>query len=168
MLRAPTSKEALAMSTTRISLERAFQLQPQIPRALRGLTAAATQGGIDHVLAGLIEVRVSQINGCSYCLDLHCRQARERGVDQQKLDVLPGWRETTFFTDRERAALAWSEVLTTPQDKEAIARCYPALQAQFSEEEIVNLTAVIVVTNGWNRVVAGLGPMPDRIVPNAA
>jgi AhpD family alkylhydroperoxidase len=148
-----------------MSLERAFQLQPQIPRSLRGLTAAATQGGIDRALAGLVEVRTSQINGCSYCLDLHCRQAREQGVDQQKLDVLPGWRETTFFSERERAALAWCEVLTTPQDKAAITRCYPALTANFSEEEIVNLTAVIVVTNGWNRVVAALAPMPERITP---
>jgi AhpD family alkylhydroperoxidase len=151
------------MNTARISLERTFQLQPQLPRALRSLAAAATEGGIEPMLASLIEVRTSQINGCSYCMDLHCRQARQHGVDQQHLDVLPGWRETTFFSERERAALAWCEAITTPQNKDIIAQCYPALAAQFSEAEIVNLTTLIVVTNSWNRIVAALGAMPERI-----
>lgn len=150
------------MSTSLPSLERMFELQPQIPQALRGLVSAAERGGLDRRLISLAEVRASQLNGCSFCLDMHCRIAREHSIDQQLLDVLPAWRETTFFSAREQAALAWCEALTSPEDKLTIERVRPFVLQHLNEAELVNLSAVIVAINGWNRLVAGFGVMPQR------
>lgn len=107
---------------------------------------------VDPRLRALVELRVSQMNGCAYCLDLHTHEARAAGERQQRLDVLPAWRETAFFSEKEQAALAWAEALTELSIHGAQEELYEALHAHFSEKEIVDLTLVITTMNAWNRI----------------
>jgi AhpD family alkylhydroperoxidase len=101
-------------------------------------------------------MRASQINGCAYCLDMHSKDARARGEDEQRLYLLDAWREAPFYDDRERAALAWCEALTLLPQSGAPDDVYAEVEAQFSEEEIAALTYVIVAIKGWNRLAVGL------------
>jgi AhpD family alkylhydroperoxidase len=103
----------------------------------------------------LVKTRASQINGCAFCLDMHTREARADGETEQRLYVLPAWRESPLYTERERAALAWTEALTLISKTHAPDDVYEAARAQFSETELVNLTMVIVAINGWNRLAIG-------------
>lgn len=146
----------------RISREQAYRLQPRLPEALQGLDAAAGESGLEPGLKHLVKVRASQINGCGFCLDMHHRQARRDGESQQRLDVLPGWRELPFYTERERAALALCEQLTLLVEKGPVPdELYQLTQEQFSEHELIALVGVIIAINGWNRVVATAGFMPS-------
>jgi AhpD family alkylhydroperoxidase len=117
----------------------------------------------DPKLRALIELRVSQINGCAYCLSLHTEEARHVGESQQRLDCLSAWRETTFYTEREQAALAWAEALTLIAETHAPQDIYDAATQHFSEKELVDLTMVIVNMNAWNRLAIGFHkPVPVR------
>jgi AhpD family alkylhydroperoxidase len=109
----------------------------------------------DPKLKALVELRVSQINGCAYCLDIHTQEARAAGESQQRLDCLSAWRETTFYTEKEQAALAWTESLTLIAKTHAPDDVYQAVSKNFSEKELVDLTMVIVNMNAWNRVAIG-------------
>jgi AhpD family alkylhydroperoxidase len=109
----------------------------------------------DPKLKALIDLRVSQINGCAYCLSLHTQEARALGEKQQRLDTLSAWRETTFFTEREQAALAWAEALTLISEKGAPEDVYQAALKHFTEKELVDLSLVIVNMNAWNRLSVG-------------
>ena len=126
--------------------------------APEGIKALSTTGsyletcGIDARLRALVELRTSQINGCAYCVDLHSRQARKAGETQQRLDCLPVWRETTFYDDRERAALAWAESLTLVHETGVPDDVYEQAHAQFSDKELVDLTLIISTMNAWNRI----------------
>jgi AhpD family alkylhydroperoxidase len=138
---------------------------PEIYQAIRGLNAVAEQGGLDKTLIELVRMRASQMNGCAFCLDMHGKDARGHGETEQRLYVLPAWRETPYFTPRERAALAWTERLThlppaaAPEDTSGVA--YRALEDHFAPAEIASLTALIGVINLWNRIAIGLHwPMP--------
>ncbi len=128
------------------------------------LSAVSTYNAknVDPKLRALVELRVSQINGCAYCLNLHTQEARHAGEDQQRLDVLSAWRETTFFTDKERAALAWAEAVTQLGPHGVPDDVHDALKAQFTEKEIVDLTLVIVTMNAWNRISIGFHATPPR------
>ena len=116
-----------------------------------GLHKPLSQSGLETKLLDLVYFRVSQINGCAYCLDMHSKDLRAAGESEQRLYVLEAWRESPFYTDRERAALAWAEAVTTLRDKEVPDDVYEQARAQFSETELVNLTLAVITINGWNR-----------------
>jgi AhpD family alkylhydroperoxidase len=106
----------------------------------------------DAKLRALVELRVSQINGCAYCLDMHANEARHLGESQQRLDCIAAWREAPFFTERERAALAWAESLTLVAETRAPDEIYNEVKKHFPDKELVDLTAGIGMINLWNRM----------------
>lgn len=116
---------------------------------------------IDKKLRAVVELRVSQINGCAYCVDLHTTEARRAGETTQRLDCLTVWREVTFFDDAEKAALEWAEAITTVATNGAPEHLYNALAEHFSEEEVVDLTLIIAQMNAWNRLAISFGHGPD-------
>jgi len=124
---------------------------PNVVRAMLGLHKPLSQSGLETKLLDLVYFRVSQINGCAYCLDMHSKDLRAAGESEQRLYTLEAWRESPFYTDRERAALAWAEAVTTLRDKEVPDDVYEQARAQFSETELVNLTLAVITINGWNR-----------------
>jgi AhpD family alkylhydroperoxidase len=140
-----------------------FALKPDFITQLRAITKQQESFGLDAKLRALVETRVSQINGCVYCTDLHSREARERGEQQQRLDSLPVWRESPFFTEREKAALAWAESMTCIATTHAGDSEYEALRLHFSETEIVELSLSISLTNFWNRMAGGFRKMPPAL-----
>jgi AhpD family alkylhydroperoxidase len=117
--------------------------------------------GIEASILELVRFRASLINGCAYCLDMHSKDARAQGETEQRLYTLAAWRETPFFTDRERAALAWAEAITLISEGHAPDAVYEEARRHFSEEELVNLTLAIVTINGWNRLAIGFRAVPD-------
>ena len=129
-----------------------YQASPDAFKAL-SVTRPIVDGlGVDPKLRALVELRVSQINGCVYCVDLHSREARQAGESQQRLDCLPVWRECTFFDDRERAALAWAESVTYVSQTGVPDSVYDEARQHFSDKELVDLTAVVSLMNAWNRM----------------
>jgi AhpD family alkylhydroperoxidase len=147
------------MTTTRINPYRAA---PAAMKAMLDFETAARGLGLDPKLIHLVRLRASQINGCAFCMDMHSREARADGESQQRLDVLPAWRETDFYDSRERAALAWTEALTRIADTHAPDDAYEMLAAAFDEAERVALTMAIVAINGWNRIAIGFRTAPAR------
>ena len=133
-------------------------INPDIFRTLA--TARKQVGSIESDLRALVEVRVSQINGCAYCVDSHSNEARQAGVSQQRLDCLCVWEESELFDERECAALAWAEVLTDVANSGAPDEYYDALAEYFSEEEIVDLTMIVSMMNLWNRIGVGFAKRP--------
>jgi AhpD family alkylhydroperoxidase len=128
------------------------------PQAIQALSSAGKYlhaEKFDPILKALVELRVSQINGCAYCLNLHNQEARAHGEKQQRLDCLSAWRETTFFTEREQAALAWAESLTLIADTHAPDDVYANVSKHFQGKELVDLTLVIINMNAWNRLSVG-------------
>ena len=114
-----------------------------------------------------MKLRASQINGCSYCIDMHTKDARANGESEQRLYALTAWRETPFFTDRERAALDWTEALTLISVSQAPDNVYEEVRQRFTELELVNLTMAIVTINGWNRICVGFRKVPGTYEPNS-
>ena len=129
-------------------------------QALIGVHQHLTKVFPDAKLRALIDLRVSQINGCAFCLDMHANEARHAGESQQRLDCLAAWREAPFFTDRERAALAWAESLTLIADTHAPDDVYAEVRKHFPEKELVDLTAAIGMINLWNRLSIGFRSEP--------
>ncbi|HSY44163.1 MAG TPA: carboxymuconolactone decarboxylase family protein [Candidatus Acidoferrum sp.] len=125
---------------------------PDTFQALLGLHKHLTQVLPDAKLRALIEVRVSQINGCAFCLDMHSTEARHLGESQQRLDCLAAWREAPFFSDRERAALAWAESITCIAETRVPDEVYNEVKKHFPEKELVDLTTAIGMINLWNRL----------------
>lgn len=130
---------------------------PAGSQALADLEAALHKAPLEPELVELVKIRASQLNGCAFCLAMHTRDARARGESQVRLDTVSAWRETPFFSDRERAALAWCETLTELSRKGAPDSDFAALEAVFSSEEIAALTFAVVAINSWNRLAVGLG-----------
>jgi AhpD family alkylhydroperoxidase len=128
-------------------------------------TSQAVAATLDQTIVHLVEIRASQINGCAHCLNMHTKAARAAGETEQRLNVLAGWRDAPLYTDRERAALGWTEALTRLSEGHTHADAIAALQAHFTAEEQVNLTLMINVINGWNRIVLGFGLWSDDDVP---
>ena len=122
---------------------------------------------LETSLMELVRMRASQINGCAYCLDMHSKDARAEGETEQRLYTLSAWRETPFFTDRERAALDWTEALTLITEGHASDEVYETVKQQFSDEELVNLTVAIIAINGWNRLAIGFRNVPGEYQPKA-
>jgi len=143
--------------------ERVFlpKTAPDTYAAIRELDATIQRSGLEKSLIELVKMRASQINGCAFCLDMHAKDARKHGETEQRLYLLNAWRETPYYSDRERAALAWTECLTRLSTDGAPEAEYQALEATFTAVEIANLTALIGLINVWNRVAVGLNwPMP--------
>ena len=134
---------------TRIDLTK--HLNSKLGRAMLALSAEAT-AHLDHSLFELVKLRASQMNGCAYCIDMHTKDARAGGETEQRLYTLSAWRETPFFTDRERAALEWTEEVTRVGDTHVSDAAYERERAQFNEDELVALTFGVIVINSWNRL----------------
>jgi len=133
----------------------AFAAAPAPMKAWLDFSRGLHECGLETSLMDLVVTRASQINGCAFCLDMHTADARKRGETEQRLYLLDAWRDSPLFSDRERAALAWTEALTVLHETRAPDDVYQALKAQFSDEEQVKLTLVIVAINGWNRINVG-------------
>lgn len=121
-------------------------------KAMSGMGAYLAKSPVERSLLDLVYFRVSQINGCAYCLDMHSKDLREMGESEQRLYVLPAWREAPFYSDRERAALAWAEALTKLDGGIVPDEIYEAAMRQFSEEELIDLTLAVITINGYNRI----------------
>ncbi len=124
-------------------------------------TSRAIVSSLEPGLVELVEIRASQINECANCVNLHSVAARENGETEQRIYLLPAWREAPCYTDRERAAFGWTEALTRLSEGHTHESAYDALKAHFTEEEQVKLTLTIVVINGWNRIAVGFGGFVD-------
>jgi len=137
-------------------------------QSMLALEKYISESGLDPKLVHLVKMRASQINGCAYCLDMHSIDARTGGESEQRLYTLDAWRETPFFTDRERAALAWTEAVTLISQTHTPDDVYDEVKKQFSEKEIVDLTFVIGTINLWNRLAISLRAEPGRYKPAKA
>lgn len=133
------------------------ELAPHMHRAMRGLERASRESAVEPGLQHLVRLRVSQVNGCAYCVGLHLGHAREEGVAQRKLDLLAVWRESAVFDGRERAALALAEAATRLSEGPVGEGVWAAAAAEFGEVELAELVWVIATINTWNRVVAMSG-----------
>jgi len=141
------------------------------PAAFKALLHVEQQvhaSGLEAPLLELIKTRASQINGCAWCLDMHTKDARARGESEQRLYLLPAWREAPCYSPRERAALAWTEAITRVATEEVSDALFAEARAQFDEKALVDLTLAIIAINGWNRMnVAFRTPVGDYVSPHA-
>ncbi|MEJ8857044.1 carboxymuconolactone decarboxylase family protein [Variovorax robiniae] len=137
-----------------------YKASPEAAKAMLALSAAVSKLGLEPLLSELVKLRASQINGCAYCVDMHSTDARKRGETERRLYAVAAWRESPFFTPRERAALAWTEALTRVADTHAPDADYEALCAEFNERERVDLTLAIGTINAWNRLAVGFRSVP--------
>jgi len=133
---------------------------PAAYKAMRGLSDYTGACGLEPALLELVKTRASQVNGCAFCIQMHTRDARKLGETDERLHLLAAWRETPIYTPRERAALAWTEALTLLTEGHAPDAAYDEVRAQFSEEELVNLSLAIATINAWNRLALGLRFVP--------
>jgi len=141
------------------------KVAPGVSQAMSQLERYVRESGLEPPLLELVKTRASQINGCAFCLDMHTKDARARGETEQRLYALSAWRETPFYTDRERAALAWTEAVTLVAETHVPDDVYEQAREQFSEEELANLTLAIVAINGWNRLAISFRTVPGTYQP---
>ena len=128
--------------------------------AMSGVEKYARESGLEKSLLELVRMRASQLNGCAYCIDMHSKDARAEGETEQRLYALTAWRESPFYTDRERAALGWTESVTLVGESNVPDAVYSSARACFSEVELVNLTMAIIAINGWNRLAVAFRMVP--------
>ena len=145
-----------------------FKVAPKAVEAMRGLQAYVDGSGLEPSLMELIKTRASQINGCAYCVDMHTRDARKAGESEARLYAVAVWRESPFFSARERAALAWCEAVTLVSETHVPDEVFAEASAQFSEKELVDLTFAIVAINGWNRIAVSFRQQPAMPAREAA
>jgi AhpD family alkylhydroperoxidase len=143
------------------------EVAPEAFRAMLGLERYARASGLEHSLLLLVKLRASQINGCAYCIDMHSKDARADGESEQRLYALSAWREAPFFSERERAALAWTDALTLISENGVPDELYHAVREHFSERELVDLTMAVVAINGWNRISISFRPPVGEYRPSA-
>jgi AhpD family alkylhydroperoxidase len=141
------------------------KLTPEGYRAMSGLERYVRGSGLEPSLLELIKLRASQINGCAYCIDMHWKDARARGESEQRLYGLMAWRESPYYTERERAALAWTEAVTLIADNHVPDDLYEEVRQHFNESELVNLTLALVAINGWNRLAISFRTEPGTYQP---
>jgi AhpD family alkylhydroperoxidase len=142
-----------------------MHVAPGVIQSMLGLERQVHQAGLDHTLLDLVRVRASQINACAYCLDMHSKDARANGETEQRLYGLAAWRETPYYSARERAALEWTEALTLVADTQVPDDVYERVRAQFSEDELMYLSLAVVSINGWNRLNIAARTVPGDYVP---
>ncbi len=138
-----------------------YKASPEATRAMIAFSAATEKLGLEHSLLELVKLRASQINGCAFCIDMHCADARKAGETERRLYAVTAWRETPFFTPRERAALAWTETVTRISTHGAPDDAYAALDAQFTQKEQMDRTLAISMINCWNRLAISFRKTPD-------
>jgi len=129
-----------------------FQLVPEVTKAMLAVETAINATSLEHSLAELVRLRASQINGCAFCIYMHVQDARQHGETDLRIQMLDAWRESPLYTDRERAALAWTESLTFIATTRAPDSDYALVKAQFSDAEIAALSLLIGQINSWNRL----------------
>jgi AhpD family alkylhydroperoxidase len=149
----------------RLDYQKAF---PEGYQGLLHLEAIIRRSGLEPSLYELIKIRASQLNGCAFCLDMHTKDARAKGETEQRIYALPAWREAPFYSERERAALAWTEAITNIQQGHASEDAYTEARTQFGEEELVKLTYAIIQINSWNRIAIAFRPEVGNYQPQAA
>ena len=132
-----------------------YTAAPDAMKAMMALESYVRGCGLEPSLIELVKTRASQINGCAYCIDMHTRDARAHGETEQRLYLLSAWHESPLYSDRERAALAWTEALTLISETHAPDAVYEEARAQFSEEELTKLSLLIGTINAWNRIAIG-------------
>jgi AhpD family alkylhydroperoxidase len=153
--------EAKDIMKARIDL---MHVTPGVVQAMLGLERQVRQARLEHGLLDLVRMRASQINGCAYCLDMHGKDARANGETEQRLYGLAAWRETPYYSARERAALEWTEALTLVSETHVPDDVYERVRSQFSEDELVHLSLAIVAINGWNRLNVAARTVPGDYV----
>jgi AhpD family alkylhydroperoxidase len=144
-----------------------MNVNPGILHAMLGLEKQVSKGGLTSKLLDLVRMRASQINGCAYCLDMHSKDARAAGETAQRLYGLNAWRETPYYSPRERAALEWTEALTLVTEGHVPDDVYESVRQEFSEDELAHLSLAIVAINGWNRLNVAARTVPGDYVPRS-
>jgi AhpD family alkylhydroperoxidase len=144
-----------------------MNVNPAIIHAMLGLERQISKGGLDNKLLNLVRMRASQINGCAYCLDMHSKDARSDGETEQRLYGLDAWRETPYYSARERAALDWTEALTLVTVGHVPDEVYDRVRQEFSEDQLAHLSLAIVAINGWNRLNVAARTVPGDYVPGS-
>jgi AhpD family alkylhydroperoxidase len=149
--------------------ERVQQLDPanvqRVMTAMFGLGRCLDQSGLEASLLELVKIRASQINGCAFCLDMHIKDARARGESEQRLYLLDAWRESPFYSERERAALRWTEAVTLIAADRVPDDVYEEVKPQFSDDELLALTMAVVTINAYNRLNVALRTVPGAYEP---
>lgn len=160
VVRHPPMRHAMTL-TARLPYH---QLAPKAFQCLVELSAAVQKGSLGSRLVDLVFLRVSQLNGCAYCIDLHWRDLIRQNADPRHLNAVAGWREASFFSERERAALRWAEIVTATPNDDASDEEFASLRTQFSDEEIAELGFVIAAINSWNLLnVSFRSPVPENV-----
>lgn len=142
-----------------------MKVAPEAYHAMLNLERLVRESGLEAPLLELVRVRASQINGCAYCLDMHSKDARAAGETEQRLYALNAWRETPFYSERERAALAWTEAVTLVNQGHVPDEVYELARKQFTEKELASLTLAVVTINAWNRLSISFRTVPGTYQP---
>lgn len=137
-----------------------YKVSPEGTKAMIALEEHVSKGSIEKLLAELVRLRASQINGCAFCVDMHTADARKRGETDRRLATVQVWRETPFFTERERAALEWTEAVTLVSQTHVPDDVWERVKPHFTDREIADLTMLIVAINGWNRIAVSFRKTP--------
>jgi AhpD family alkylhydroperoxidase len=143
--------------TTRLDF---LKSNPADIKALMGVEEQISKGSLDEILKDLVRLRASQINGCAFCLDMHSAEARKAGETERRLATVSAWRETPFFTERERAALEWTEALTLVAQSHVPDSVWEAVRPHFDDKELIELTLLVTSINSWNRFSVAFRKMP--------
>ncbi len=149
-------------------MERRLELEkvaPKVMEAMLALEQAARRTDLEPSLVELVKLRASYLNGCAYCVDMHTKDARAAGESEQRLYAVPVWRETPFFTVRERAALAWTEAVTELGRAGVSDELFEETRRHFTEAELANLTLAVIAINGWNRLAVSFRSVPGSYQP---
>ncbi len=141
------------------------KVAPDGVKAMWGLESYVRRCGLEPAVLELVKLRASQINGCAYCIDMHTKDARAHGETEQRLYALTAWRETPFFNDRERAALAWTEAVTEVADTHVPDDVYESVSRHFNDKELVDLTLAVAAINSWNRLAISFRKVPGTYQP---
>lgn len=142
-----------------------YKVAPGATKGLQEIEKYVANSGLESSLYHLVKLRASQINGCGYCVDMHTKDARHEGETEQRLYAVTVWKETPFFSDRERAALAWTEALTLIPQNEISDELYQEVMQHFTEQEMMALTMCIIAINGWNRLAIPFKSVPGTYQP---
>jgi AhpD family alkylhydroperoxidase len=142
-----------------------YKLSPEGYKAMLGLEHYLNNSSVEKKLLHLLKLRVSQINGCAFCLDMHWKDLQVDGENEQRMYSLDAWRETSYYTERERAALAWAEAVTNIREGHVPDSVYEETRRHFSEQEVADLTLAVVAINGWNRVSIAFRVVPGTYQP---
>lgn len=141
------------------------KVAPGAYRAMLGLEEYLRQSGLEQSLTDLVRLRASQVNGCAYCIDMHWKDLRALGESEQRLYGLDAWEESPYYSDRERAALAWTEAVTNIRDGHVRDEVYENVRKHFSEKELADLTLAVAAINAWNRLAISARTEPGKYQP---